>query len=38
LPPIELWRHAFAFCGQVAPLAQRSELVARDVRPLGERG
>jgi 5,10-methylenetetrahydromethanopterin reductase len=25
LPRIELWRHAFAFCGQVAPLARRSE-------------
>jgi 5,10-methylenetetrahydromethanopterin reductase len=30
LPPIELWRHAFAFCGEVAPLARRSEQLGYD--------
>jgi 5,10-methylenetetrahydromethanopterin reductase len=30
LPPIELWRHAFAFCGEVAPLARRSEQFGYD--------
>jgi 5,10-methylenetetrahydromethanopterin reductase len=30
LPPIEVWRHAFAFCGEVAPLALRSEQLGYD--------
>jgi alkanesulfonate monooxygenase SsuD/methylene tetrahydromethanopterin reductase-like flavin-dependent oxidoreductase (luciferase family) len=27
---MELWRHVFAFCGQVAPLARRSEEAGYD--------
>jgi 5,10-methylenetetrahydromethanopterin reductase len=30
LPPIELWRHAFAFCGEVAPLVRRGEQLGYD--------
>jgi 5,10-methylenetetrahydromethanopterin reductase len=30
LPRIELWRHAFAFPGKVAPLAQRAERLGYD--------
>ena len=30
MPTIELWRHAFAFCGELAPLAQRGEELGYD--------